>query len=229
MVPDIPPSFDPEKMRTGDATPVLSEYLLLEVHVCRLEAQNDRPIPIHLPDEESSFMEPLSHVHPGLVEELKQYVRFFNPSVVEVSFDRPNVALSGMPTRVLVELDDSCKKTACFFEGFGAGECLTLEKELEAHLRVFKSQLVPEARVVRLLGVVAVEDGRVAGLLLTYVELSREYDAVMQGYGLRYAPMPARERWVKQIGGTVQQLHDAGVVWGNAKAENVLIDKNNDT
>lgn len=45
-------------------------------------------------------MESLSSVHPDLVEELKQYVRFFDPSVVKVSFESPKAALSRMPKPV---------------------------------------------------------------------------------------------------------------------------------
>lgn len=82
--------------------------------------------------------------------------------------------------------------------------------------------------MIRLLGVVAVEDGQIAGLMLTCIDRSREYGAVMECYGLRYASMPVWERWAWQIDETVQQLHDAGVVWGDANAGNVLIDKNND-
>ncbi|EAQ90269.1 hypothetical protein CHGG_02204 [Chaetomium globosum CBS 148.51] len=228
VAPTVPPSFDPDMIRTGKAKPMLSEYLLPETHRCRLESENDEPIPIHMPDKESQFMEPLCHVDPDLAREAKELVKFFDPSAVEVWFQHPKQALEDTPTRVLVDLGGSGEKTTCFCKGFGAGEFIVLERELETHLRLLKSKVVPEARVVRLLGVVAVEDGRVAGLLLPYVDCRRDNDGVLDGLYLCRIPVLLRERWAGQIKEAVQQLHEGGVVWGDAKAANILIDKNDD-
>ncbi|KAK3946137.1 hypothetical protein QBC46DRAFT_368907 [Diplogelasinospora grovesii] len=228
VAPDIPPSFDPAKLATGEAHPLLSEYLFPEEYRCRLEVENDKAFPIHMRDEESRFVQALNDIHPELAQELRQYVKFFDPSAVEVSFRNPEHALSDMPTRVLVELDDSGQKTLCFFKTFALGGYLSLENELEAHLRVCKSTLAYEARVTRLRGIVAVDDGRIAGLLLTYIDHRRENDGLLFEDHLLYTPIPLRQRWAKQIRETVEQLHNADIVWGDAKAENVMIDKNND-
>lgn len=227
-VPDVPSSFDPDMIQTGEAKPLLSEYLFPEIYRCRLESENDKPFPIYMPDEKSQFSEPFCSIRPGLARELEQYVKFFDPSAVEVSFGRPEQVLDDKPTRVLVDLDGSGKKKTCFFKEFGSGAFITLEKELEAHLQVLKSNMVLEARVVRLLGVVAAEDARVAGLLLTYVDCRRENDGILDGIYLLRTSIPLRERWVSQIKEAVHQLHEGGVVWGDAKADNVLIDKKND-
>ncbi|KAK4107066.1 hypothetical protein N656DRAFT_793429 [Canariomyces notabilis] len=208
--------------------PLLSEYLFPETHRCRFESEVDKPFPIYMPDEESEFAEPLCHIRPDLAREVERYVKFFDPSVVRVSFQRPKQALNDNPTRVLVYLDGSGEMTTCFFKGFSPGEDDRLEKEVEAHLRILKSNVVPEARVIRLLGVVAVADGRVAGLLLTYVDCRRDYDGILDGIYLRRTPVSLRERWIAQIREAVQQLHEGGAIWGDAKADNVLIDKNDD-
>ncbi|KAG7294462.1 hypothetical protein NEMBOFW57_004535 [Staphylotrichum longicolle] len=191
LAPDVPPFFDPDMIKRGEAKPLLSEYLFPEVHWCRLEAENDKPFPIHMPDEEKQ-------------------------------------ALDDKPTRVLVDLDGSGNMTTCFFKEFGAGAFMALEKELEAHLRLLKSDVALEARVARLLGVVAAEDDRLAGILLTYVNCRRENDGILDGIYRRRTPIALRERWVSQIREAVQQLHVGGVIWGDATADNVLIDKNND-
>ncbi|KAL2192994.1 hypothetical protein P885DRAFT_72593 [Corynascus similis CBS 632.67] len=224
----VPSSFDPYMIQTGEAKPLLSEYLFPEIHRCRLETENDKPIPIYMPDEESEFSEPLNRIRRELARELEQYVKFFDPSAVEVWFKHPKEALDNNPTRVLVDLNGSGEKTACFFKEFRAGQFILLEKELEAHLQLLKSNVVPEARVIRLLGVVAAKDGRVSGLLLTYVNCRRKNDGILDGIYLRRTPIPLRERWVSQIKEAVRQLHEGGVVWGDAKADNVLIDKKND-
>ncbi|KAI1736020.1 hypothetical protein F4680DRAFT_433940 [Xylaria scruposa] len=63
---------------------------------------------------------------------------------------------------------------------------------------------------------------RLVGLLLTYIE--------NRGTMHYVAPWPdctneERTRWSRQIRESVQTLHAAGVVWGDAKTDNVLIGK----
>lgn len=67
-----------------------------------------------------------------------------------------------------------------------------------------------------------------AGFLLTYVNHRRENDGLIFEESLRHTPIPIRHRWAAQIRETVERLHDAGLVWGDAHLGNVLIDKNND-
>lgn len=37
-----------------------------------------------------------------------------------------------------------------------------------------------------------------------------------------------RRRWAEQISYTLKQLHDRGIIWGDTKADNILIDENDD-
>lgn len=39
-------------------------------------------------------------------------------------------------------------------------------------------------------------------------------------------PEESRRQWITQIQHTVQALHDADIIWGDAKAGNILVDKN---
>ncbi|KAK4099631.1 hypothetical protein N658DRAFT_498114 [Parathielavia hyrcaniae] len=229
VAPDIPPSFDPAKIATGEAHPLLSEYFFPEEYRCRLEVENDKAFPILMRDEESRWVPALNDIEPEFAQQLGQYVKFFRPLELEVSFEKPDYALSKTPTRVLVELEDSGHKTLCFLKTFALGDYLGLEQELEAHLRILKSSLAHDARIARLRGVVAVEeDSRILGLLLTYIDRRRENGGLLFEDRLLHTPIPLRQRWARQIQETVEQLHSAGLVWGDAKAENVMIDKNND-
>lgn len=230
VAPDIPPSFDPAKIATGEARPLLSEYFFPEEYRCRLEVENDKPFPIFMRDEETRWVPPLNDIEPELAQQLGQYVKFFRPIEIEVSFEKPDSALSETPTRVLVELDDSGHKTLCFLKTFALGDHLGLENELEAHLRILKSSLARDGvRIARLRGVVAVEeDSQILGLLLTYIDRRRENGGLLFEDRLLHTPIPLRQRWARQIQETVEQLHGADLVWGDAKAENVMIDKNND-
>jgi serine/threonine protein kinase len=42
------------------------------------------------------------------------------------------------------------------------------------------------------------------------------------------APRRLRENWMAQVEETVRQLHGQGIVWGDVKPDNVLIDRNDD-
>ncbi|KAM5342054.1 hypothetical protein ACJ41O_015085 [Fusarium nematophilum] len=44
----------------------------------------------------------------------------------------------------------------------------------------------------------------------------------------RDPPVALRRKWKKQIRWTVELLHIAGIIWGNVKADNVLIDDRDD-
>ncbi|KFZ03160.1 hypothetical protein V502_11176 [Pseudogymnoascus sp. VKM F-4520 (FW-2644)] len=41
-------------------------------------------------------------------------------------------------------------------------------------------------------------------------------------------PKPLRQRWADQVTSTVRRLHEAEIVWGDAKAANILVDVNMD-
>lgn len=95
--------------------------------------------------------------------------------------------------------------------------------ELEALRRVAMADIPPDALVCRLHGVVRSENG-VAGMLFPWVNkkcvLSREKaDQVSASL---------RRRWADQITYSLGKLHERGVIWGDAKADNILIDENDD-
>ena len=41
----------------------------------------------------------------------------------------------------------------------------------------------------------------------------------------RHSSSHLRDQWIEQLTTTLRELHEAGVVWGDTKAENVLIDR----
>ncbi|UPK91432.1 hypothetical protein LCI18_002367 [Fusarium solani-melongenae] len=47
-------------------------------------------------------------------------------------------------------------------------------------------------------------------------------------HGLPETPTALREKWAAQLRDIITQLHNAGIVWGDAKPDNVLIDSNQD-
>jgi len=73
--------------------------------------------------------------------------------------------------------------------------------------------------IPRLIGLVS-SGSDVLGLLREYVD-----GEVLGEMDLSERPLPLRREWAAQIEKTLDQLHGNGVVWGDAKATNVFIDK----
>ena len=77
--------------------------------------------------------------------------------------------------------------------------------------------------VSHIYGVVKEEQSaRVLGLIASWVDCGNR----TRGCALRSEkeiPPALRRKWDQQVSSTVACLHEAGVVWGDAKAENVLI------
>jgi tRNA A-37 threonylcarbamoyl transferase component Bud32 len=63
--------------------------------------------------------------------------------------------------------------------------------------------------------------GILRGQLYHWIDIDRAltWEAVEQ------APKEVREKWASQIRKTVSTLHEIDVIWGDVKAENVVIDK----
>ncbi|KAK2613274.1 hypothetical protein N8I77_000196 [Diaporthe amygdali] len=141
----------------------------------------------------------------------------FQAREVEVLSNDPTYILIDEPTNVRVQGKE------LFFKAFqdpddsiGAHEVLTLEKISNAS---FNPQ---EMRTSRLYGIVEDEKSHVIGLLLHYIQVDDTlYDKVI---GLGPFGSYVKDRWKRQVMGTVEALHRAGIVWGDAKASNVLVD-----
>lgn len=223
LAPECMASFDPVKIQNGSSKPLLSEYLFPETFGCRLEAKDEEFIPVHV-DNHGSLVTPRSFLECDLLDELETWTRFFEPSELEVVFHRPKQALYLMPELVLADLDKSGNKTLCFFKEYGLGSETQISCELMVHKKLHDAKLGPEVRVSKLQGIVHMQDeDATLGLLLSFVD--HEEGMTLQSALYDNPPQHLRERWAKQVSHTVEELHRVGAVWGDAKADNVLIDK----
>lgn len=88
-----------------------------------------------------------------------------------------------------------------------------------AFKNIAMANLDPKARICRLHGVVG-EGDRLLGVLLTLVD---------ERLPLSRARWSARAQlklqWATQVEESVNELHKAGLVWGDVKPDNVLVDK----
>ncbi|KAM5378789.1 hypothetical protein ACJZ2D_004262 [Fusarium nematophilum] len=99
------------------------------------------------------------------------------------------------------------------------------KRELSTYRQIREMIPDPHGRFSRLHGLVKSENGRVLGLLLSYINCK---NLTLTCAMRRDPPVALRRKWKKQIRWTVELLHIAGIIWGNVKADNVLIDDRDD-
>lgn len=127
--------------------------------------------------------------------------------------------LTREPRRVCIK---GRQETYFFKPFYCGGRSEYISQELEAFKRISKANLHPKARICRLHGVLG-EGDQLLGMLLTLED---------ERFTLDQATMTAssslRGKWAAQIKEPVSELHKAGLVWGDVKPHNILIDTNND-
>lgn len=69
------------------------------------------------------------------------------------------------------------------------------------------------------------DKGLLLGLLLFYIDCEA---STLQCAMRRVSSLSTRQYWAAEIGETLSYLHEAGIVWGDAKAANILIDVRDD-
>jgi serine/threonine protein kinase len=100
----------------------------------------------------------------------------------------------------------------------------SFQREFDA-LRKIQDANPQQIRVPSLEGIVKGENGDLIGIITEYVQTEKRSLAHVD---FQSTPKPQRVKWVTQIQDTIRKLHDIGVVWGDAKTDNVLIDKSGD-
>ncbi|KAI5866347.1 hypothetical protein GGS23DRAFT_556699 [Durotheca rogersii] len=199
-----------------DIRVTLWESLDPDVIVLALDAVDEELRPRQVETEHSPFRPPGAWVESDLLDDVETWTTIYDPSKVILSFDNPEDALFKPPRKVLI--DDG--QTECFFKP--CDSTVQTTNELNAYKKITAAGLGPQLHICRLYGVVY-DHGLVVGLLLTYIDhggcpMSSRVDP-------DYPPAPVKRRWASQIDTALAELHKAGIVWGDVKAENVLIDQ----
>ncbi|KAI9818942.1 MAG: hypothetical protein M1832_004110 [Thelocarpon impressellum] len=98
----------------------------------------------------------------------------------------------------------------------------SFDRELESLLHIERAGLPSQkTRTSRLRGIVEWdEDDTIMGMLLDYIDGGNH---TLQT-AARGASAACREKWMSQIENIVRQLHQVGIVWGDVKPDNIVID-----
>ncbi|SCV40020.1 uncharacterized protein FFB14_07369 [Fusarium fujikuroi] len=111
-----------------------------------------------------------------------------------------------------------------FFKPMRPGDERSFINELDRYKSIRDAHLPESLRILRLIGLARDDTGRVFGLLLTYIDCGHKTLCCAAD------PRTARElkqTWTQQVNDTLQQLHAAGIIWGDANPDNVLVDQKN--
>lgn len=214
-----PPTLTPP----GNGHPTLSDYLFGPYFVCTLEATDDVLKPKRLATQDHGWSKPVILADHHYLSELRTWTRLYQSSEVELLYDEPGQVFIRPPTRVVVGRNSHSTGTTYFYKRFGLSfGPQHAKKELMTLRQILEAQIPPPtgARVCCLHGVVQVEDG-IVGMLFDWIDKKTVLSAALASE----KTADIKRRWASQIKATVEWLHACGIVWGDAKDANVLIDK----
>ncbi|TPX14831.1 uncharacterized protein E0L32_004940 [Thyridium curvatum] len=195
----------------------LQEYLFPKFFIFVLDVVKEKLQPRQIEMEKSPYSPSNVWLDDEFLDDLKKWTSLYNPAGIVLSFENPEDALYKPPRKVLIDGG----QTACFFK-----QCYSTVQttnELQAYKKIAAANIDPQFHICRLFGAVMDDDGFIVGLLLTYIDhggrtLSTNVDP-------DYPPASTRNRWIGQLDAALAELHKAGIVWGDVKAENVLVDR----
>lgn len=153
------------------------------------------------------------------VHSLQSTFPVFSPGEVEIPYDGHSgkAAVETVPHRVIVNGVD------CFYKSCW----LPFHRipEIRKRSKIESAGNSDRLSMSRLYGIVADKDGQTKGLLYHWIQ-------TLSSGTLTFSltpdtPMQQREQWATQIQKTVDEFHRLGVVWGDVKSDNVLIDSEN--
>ncbi|EON99259.1 putative protein kinase-like domain protein [Phaeoacremonium minimum UCRPA7] len=198
-------------------TVTLKEYLFPDLFILALDVVDERLYPRRIEAKKSPYSASHVWLDDDDLDDLETWTVLYDPAGIVLSFSNPEDALFKPPKKVLIDN----KQRACFFKP--CFSTIQTKNELQAYKKIALANLDPHLNLCRLYGVVIDDGGSILGLLLSYIDhdghtLSTKVDP-------DYPSASTRKRWMDQIEATVAELHRAGIVWGDVKAENVLVDR----
>lgn len=197
----------------------LQDCLFPEVLHYSLEADEHNLIPI--------FLDNVGRVRllGALLPESKQAeysaIPIYRPDEIEVPISMESCALPAVPRKVYIN-----GQQLAFLKSVGAGDVDSTCRELKAYAKMQSTSFSEALNTCSLLGIVQIlSSSRIVSLLLSYIDCDNR-TLLCTGKDPQYVSM--RRKWLDQITRSIEGLHTCGVVWGDAKPDNVLIDSQDD-
>lgn len=140
----------------------------------------------------------------------------YHPDEIKVPISIESGALPAVPRKVYIN-----GQQLAFLKSVGAGDVNSTCRELKAYAKMQSISLSEAINTCSLLGIVQIpSSGRIVGLLLSYIACDNR-TLLCMGNDPQYVSL--RRKWLDQITRSIEGLHTCGVVWGDAKPDNILI------
>ncbi|KAJ3526201.1 hypothetical protein NM208_g11305 [Fusarium decemcellulare] len=98
------------------------------------------------------------------------------------------------------------------------------QREVSTYEKITAAGLEPDVRISRLYGIVVDENQQLTGLLLHLIPMHGTLEYALEPD----TPPSVKQRWAGQIKETLACLHQNGIIWGDAKPDNIIIDTDRD-
>ncbi|KAJ3484327.1 hypothetical protein NLG97_g7083 [Lecanicillium saksenae] len=194
-----PPPGNPADIRI-----TLQQHLLPEVFTFNLEIIDEKLIPRRIFPREPPFRPSFCFFDDSFLDDLETWTRVYDPAGIILSFEAPEDALFKEPRKVLID------NGQVIYKAIGAAG-------------LYDSQL----NLCRVHGVVMDDCDFILGILLSHIDCAdRPLSTRVLPDDPNDPPSDVRGRWMQQLDASLSALHKAGIVWGDVKSENVLIDRN---
>ncbi|CAI7665446.1 unnamed protein product [Penicillium glandicola] len=185
----------------------LEDCLFAEEFHYTVQIVGDKLVPVYLSNTKNVKHHLIGARLPSSVD----YSAFpvYHPREVQVPISADSAALPGVPRKIVYGGD----------MGITAREILT-------YSRIRLAKFDPPILTSQLEGLVQDDDGYVMGLALSYINCDGATLNCIDGRDPKFFEL--RQKWVDQISHALENFHSHGIIWGDAKAANVLIDANED-
>lgn len=142
----------------------------------------------------------------------------FSLTEIAVICEDPEHPFDASPTRIRIG-----QQQLYFKERFDLDDEVA-KREVKTYERIAGANFGPSVRTSRLYGVARNARNQLVGLLLYPID----EDSLLTFAVGPETPDALKDRWARQIRDTIAALHQAGITWGDAKPDNVLIDVHGD-
>jgi hypothetical protein len=206
---------EPGSRDVSKASITLQSFLYPETFDCEFTAVDDKFVPGHIQRQETRDAQEPSELGDDFVH-LKSKLRSIHPTKIKICSDDPdNERPDAQPHMVRVD------EEVLYFKSAHMSNTQDMINAIKKYLRI--AHLGPEIRTSKLYGIVSDDNNPLIGLLLHYLDSEDSLEFAVESD----TPETLKHQWATQITETLTRLHEVGIVWGDVKPDNVLIDKDN--
>lgn len=205
-----------EQLNQLDAVPsTLEAFLFPDTHFYSLRSEGDAVVAV--PDPNGKLEGPLYGAK--LPESHTASWPSFKPSEIHILEEEHCVGPpSPKPSRVQMS-----NGQVAFLKLLWPSEKRSFMGELDTYKQIRDANLPENLQISRLHGIVRDDDGILYGLLLTYIDSARmTLSCAASGPDIDAQLL---QKWSEEIDDIAGQLHKAGIAWGDAKSDNILMDR----